>query len=67
MPLIEVLHSLDEKIALLDGEISRRAEEDEDARRLKTIPGIGPVTARRSAPWPLRRRASREDATSPPG
>ena len=25
--------------------ISRRAEEDEDARRLKTIPGIGPVTA----------------------
>ena len=33
------------KIALLDGEISRRAEEDEDARRLQTIPGIGPVTA----------------------
>ena len=43
--LIEVLHSLYEKIALLDGEISRRAEEDEDARRLQTIPGIGPVTA----------------------
>jgi transposase len=36
---------LDEKIAVLDVEISRRAEEDEDARRLKTIPGIGPVTA----------------------
>ena len=43
--LIEALHSLDEKIAVLDVEISRRAEEDEDARRLKTIPGIGPVTA----------------------
>jgi transposase len=43
--LIEALHSLDEKIAILDVEISRRAEEDEDARRLKTIPGIGPVTA----------------------
>jgi transposase len=43
--LIEALHSLDEKIAVLDAEISRRAEEDEDARRLKTIPGIGPVTA----------------------
>ena len=26
-------------------EIARRAEEDEDARRLMTIPGIGPVTA----------------------
>ena len=43
--LIEALHSLDEKIAVLDVEISRRAEEDEDARRLKTIPGIGPITA----------------------
>jgi transposase len=43
--LIEALHSLDEKIAVLDAEISRRSEEDEDARRLKTIPGIGPVTA----------------------
>ena len=30
---------------MLDVEISPRAEEDEDARRLKTIPGIGPVTA----------------------
>jgi transposase len=43
--LIEALHSLDEKIAALYVEISRRAEEDEDARRLKTIPGVGPVTA----------------------
>ena len=43
--LIEAFHSLEEKIAVLDAEISRRAEEDEDARRLKTIPGIGPVTA----------------------
>ena len=43
--LIEALHSLDEKIAVLDVEISRRAEEDEDARRLKTSPGIGPITA----------------------
>jgi transposase len=43
--LIEALHSLDEKIAVLDAEVSRRSEEDEDARRLKTIPGIGPVTA----------------------
>lgn len=43
--LIEALRSLNEKIVVLDAEISRRAEEDEDARRLKTIPGIGPVTA----------------------
>jgi transposase len=43
--LIETLHLLDEKVSVLDAEIARRAEEDEDARRLKTIPGIGPVTA----------------------
>jgi transposase len=36
---IEALRSLDEKIVVLDVEILRRAEEDEDARRLKTIPG----------------------------
>jgi hypothetical protein len=42
---VETLHSLDDKIAVLDSEIARRAEEDDDARRLKTIPGIGPVTA----------------------
>jgi Condensation domain len=42
---LEALHSLDEKIAVLDVEISRRAEEDEDARGLKTVPGICPVTA----------------------
>ena len=29
--LIEALHSLNEKIAVLDAEVSRRSEEDEDA------------------------------------
>ena len=43
--LIEMLHRLDDQIALLDGEIARRAKEDETARRLMTIPGVGPVTA----------------------
>jgi transposase len=43
--LVETLHSLDNKIAVLDAEIACCAEEDDDARRLKTIPGIGPVTA----------------------
>ena len=48
--LVETLHSLDEKIAVLNAEIARRAEEDDDARRLKTIPGIGPVTKRQPSP-----------------
>jgi transposase len=43
--LIEVLKSLDDRIRRLDAEIARRAKEDEVARRLTTVPGIGPVTA----------------------
>ena len=36
---------LDRAIADLDREIARRAKADETARRLMTIPGIGPITA----------------------
>src|SRR6186713_2631059 len=43
--LLESLAMLDRQIALLDKEIVRRSREDEIARRLMTIPGIGPVTA----------------------
>ena len=43
--MLEMLAELDRRIALLDREIARRAREDETARRLMTIPGIGPITA----------------------
>ena len=43
--MIESVRALDERIRLLDREIARRAREDEAARRLMTIPGIGPITA----------------------
>ena len=43
--LVETLRALEERIEHLDVEIARRAREDEDARRLMTIPGVGPVTA----------------------
>src|ERR1700744_953826 len=43
--LVDVLPKLDEEIARLDREIARRAKEDATARRLMTIPGVGPVTA----------------------
>lgn len=33
------------RISVLDREIARRAKEDEAARRLMTIPGIGPIAA----------------------
>lgn len=43
--LITSLEDLGEKIALLDREITKRAREDQVARRLMSIPGIGPITA----------------------
>ncbi len=43
--LIASLRDLTEKIASLDLEITKRAKEDLVARRLTTIPGIGPITA----------------------
>jgi transposase len=43
--LIETLRGLDEQVARLDREIAQRAKEDETARRLMTLPGVGPVTA----------------------
>jgi transposase len=43
--LAQTASALDEKIGLLDKEITRRTREDEVARRLMTIPGIGPITA----------------------
>ena len=43
--LIETKIRLDDQIAKLNAEISRRAKENEMARRLMTIPGIGPLIA----------------------
>ena len=43
--MLASLASLDGQITELDQEIARRARQDEVARRLMTIPGIGPITA----------------------
>lgn len=43
--LADTIATLDGRIAQLDAEIARRAREDETARRLMTIPGVGPITA----------------------
>lgn len=45
MLLLDSLATLDRQIAELDKEIVRRSREDAVARRLMTIPGIGPITA----------------------
>lgn len=43
--MVDLLAELDKRVATLDHEIARRAKEDEAARRLMTIPGIGPIAA----------------------
>ncbi|TFV65489.1 IS110 family transposase, partial [Bradyrhizobium frederickii] len=43
--LVKMLGVLEEQIKHLDIEIARRAREEEVARRLMTVPGIGPITA----------------------
>lgn len=43
--MLSLLEELDGKIQDLDREIARRAREDAVARRLMTIPGVGPITA----------------------
>jgi transposase len=43
--LIATLTSLEKSIAVLDAEISRRSKKDPVARRLTTIPSVGPITA----------------------
>jgi transposase len=43
--LTTMLAPLDAEIARLDREIARRAKEDPTARRLMSIPGVGPITA----------------------
>lgn len=43
--MLDLLEVLNGKIGELDKEIARRAREDVVARRLMTIPGVGPITA----------------------
>jgi transposase len=43
--LIEILRALQSEITALDAEIAARAKKDAVAKRLMTIPGIGPVIA----------------------
>ena len=44
-PLVRQLHALDQELARSDQTIAAMARDDEMARRLMTIPGLGPVTA----------------------
>ncbi len=43
--MLGLLDQIDVQVAALDKAVARRAREDEVARRLMTIPGIGPIAA----------------------
>ena len=43
--LVAALRELEEKIAALDRQIAARAKQDDTARRLMSIPGVGPLIA----------------------
>ena len=64
--MLDLLASLNGRIAILDKEIARRAREDEVSRRLMTIPGIGPISATAIAALAPRSRPLPRAAT-PPG
>jgi transposase len=43
--LVDTFTALERQIAELDGEINRRSKADPTARRLMTIPGVGPIVS----------------------
>ena len=45
LPLVRQIDALDEAIEAIEQELEASARTDETARRLMTIPGIGPITA----------------------
>lgn len=44
-PLVTMLGQLNEQIAATDKVLEKDSQEDDDAKRLQTVPSIGPVTA----------------------
>jgi transposase len=66
VPLVAQLRNLDAAIARLDRTIAKIAHEDDTARRLMTIPGVGPVTASAMVACVRTRRASRGRASLTP-
>ena len=56
--LVDTFTALEAQIAALDAEITQRSKSDPTARRLMTIPGVGPIALRQSL------RLARTDAAA---
>lgn len=65
--IADSLQAIQARILLLDREIAIRAKADSVAKRLMTIPGIGPVVATALVALAPAASTSGEDVTSPRG
>ena len=65
--LISTLKGLETQIEAMDAEITQRAKADPVARRLMTIPGIGPIAATAITALVPAPEGFRPGGTSPPG
>lgn len=62
-PLLEMIVRLTERLAALEAELNRQSREDELLRRLRTVPGVGPVVSCAFRAWiddPYRFEHSRD-------
>lgn len=62
-PLLEMIVHLTQRLAVLEAELQRRSREDTVLRRLRTVPGVGPVVSCAFQAWiddPYRFEHSRD-------
>lgn len=62
-PLLEMIVRLTERLAVLEAELERHSRQDELLRRLRTVPGVGPVVSCAFRAWiddPYRFEHSRD-------
>jgi transposase len=65
-PLVSQIDALDEAIGAIDKGIAMSVKADETAKRLMTVPGVGPVTASAIMPRSRTWATSPAGASSPP-
>lgn len=65
-PLLRQIDAIDAEMAVIDDEIEALLKADDKARRLMTIPGVGPKSPRRRSSPPSRKRGPSPTAGSLP-
>ena len=65
--LVDIFTALEAQITALDAEIHQRSKSDPTARRLMTIPGVGPIVSTAITALVPAAEGSRPGASSRPG